>query len=71
MAGVMSNRQKIWNGAIQRRIGMTSTMLGSMKNVKMMGLSGFMAHNIQEQRIHELKKAAGYRWTVLGSNVAC
>lgn len=67
----MSHRQKIWNGAIQRRIGMTSTMLSSMKNVKMMGLSEIMGLKIQEQRTHELKKATGYRWTVLGTNVAC
>ncbi|EED18831.1 multidrug resistance protein, putative [Talaromyces stipitatus ATCC 10500] len=70
MANIMSTRQKIWNGAIQRRIGMTSTMLGSMKNVKMMGLSGFMTRNIQEQRIHELDMATGYRWMVLSTNVA-
>ncbi|KAH8799341.1 putative multidrug resistance protein [Xylogone sp. PMI_703] len=69
MANIMSIKQKIWNGAIQRRISMTATMLGSMKNVKMMGLSRFMVRNIQNQRIHELNMATGYRWMNVNTNV--
>jgi ATP-binding cassette subfamily C (CFTR/MRP) protein 1 len=71
MASITSLKQKIWNGAIQRRIGMTASMLGSMKNVKMMGLSRFMVRNIQDQRIHELDMATGYRWMLLSTNVVC
>jgi hypothetical protein len=60
-----SDKQRAWNAAIQTRIASTASMLGSVKNVKMMGLAKFMSHNIQDQRVRELKSANGYRWIVL------
>jgi ATP-binding cassette, subfamily C (CFTR/MRP), member 1 len=65
----ISNKQQVWTAAVQKRIGLTASMLGSMKSVKMMGLSRTMSTSIQEQRIRELKSAKGYRWLVVGTNM--
>lgn len=32
-------RQKIWLEAIQKRVGVTASMLGAIKSVKMLGLA--------------------------------
>ena len=50
----MGARQKLWVESVQRRVAITSSMLGSMKSVKMMGLSDTMSSTIQGQRIREL-----------------
>lgn len=60
-----SDKQRIWNAAVQTRIASTASMLGSMKSVKMMGLAGFHSRSIQGQRLRELRLAKGYRWIVL------
>jgi len=35
----MAPAQGVWLGAIQKRVDMTSSMLASMKSIKMMGLT--------------------------------
>jgi ATP-binding cassette subfamily C (CFTR/MRP) protein 1 len=62
IAKMIGNRQKIWVEAIQRRIAITSSMLESMKSIKMMGLTETISATIQSQRIRETKHQAGYRW---------
>jgi ATP-binding cassette subfamily C (CFTR/MRP) protein 1 len=64
-----SDKQKVWNGALQTRIGSTASVLGSIKSVKMMGLAGPLSQSIQDQRIKEMKSANGYRWMVLFTNM--
>lgn len=71
MAKRIGGRQKIWADAVQRRIAMTSSMLGSMKAVKMMGLTGTMEITIQQQRIRELNLAKSFRWMIVWLNVVC
>jgi ATP-binding cassette, subfamily C (CFTR/MRP), member 1 len=66
---MLSSKQKIWNAAIQRRVAMTSSMLSSMKSVKMLGLAGFMSKSIQGQRIRELNLAKEFRWLNLWVSV--
>jgi hypothetical protein len=46
---------------IQRRVGMTSSMLGSMKSVKMMGLSDVLFESLQSQRVWELGLSKKFR----------
>ncbi|OJJ96983.1 hypothetical protein ASPACDRAFT_1882742 [Aspergillus aculeatus ATCC 16872] len=53
--------QKTWVGAVQRRVALTSSLLGGMKSVKMMGLSDRMNQAIQRQRIRELHLGASFR----------
>ena len=71
IARFMGGRQKTWVQAIQQRIAITSSMLGSMKSVKMMGLADAMSTTIQGQRVRELRVQGRYRWLVVLLNVFC
>jgi ATP-binding cassette subfamily C (CFTR/MRP) protein 1 len=42
VAAIVAPRQKVWVKAIQQRVSITSSMLGSMKSVKLMGLSDYL-----------------------------
>ncbi|KAK4063525.1 uncharacterized protein Triagg1_9402 [Trichoderma aggressivum f. europaeum] len=46
--------QRAWNEAIQTRVSVTSSMLGQIKGIKMMGRSDYMAQTIQSFRGFEL-----------------
>lgn len=59
----------IWVAAVQQRISATASMLGSMKAVKMMGLTDFMANIIQVERIRELDFQRQFRWLTFWINV--
>ncbi|KAI9826794.1 MAG: hypothetical protein M1819_007265 [Sarea resinae] len=61
IAGLAGNRQKIWIEAIQKRVSMTATMLGSMKGVKMSGLSERLENVIQNLRLREIKASQKFR----------
>ncbi|TVY88460.1 ABC transporter [Lachnellula willkommii] len=54
-------RQREWIKGIQRRVGMTSSMLGSMKSVKMMGITDNLSESLQTQRIFELELSKKFR----------
>lgn len=66
----ISGKQKAMTQATQKRIAITSSMLGSVKALKMMGLSDTVESTIQEQRIEEIKAANNLRWMILGFNIA-
>ncbi|KAI0531750.1 P-loop containing nucleoside triphosphate hydrolase protein [Xylaria digitata] len=61
IADKVSKNQKQWLEAIQTRINFTSEILGSMKNVKMLGLTGRMYDLIQKLRDDEIAKSKKYR----------
>jgi ATP-binding cassette subfamily C (CFTR/MRP) protein 1 len=56
-------RQKVWMESIQKRVNVTSSMLESVKGVKMLGITERMHHIIQRLRIDEL--AASKKWRLL------
>lgn len=58
----MKSFQRDWNRATQHRVAATSTMLSSMKIVKMLGLQTVLADRIQELRTGELLVASKVRW---------
>ena len=60
-------RQALWLEAIERRISATTTMLGSMKRVKMCGLSDTLFENVHNLRIRELQISKGFRRLLIGS----
>ncbi len=64
-------RQAQWVKAIQKRVGVTSSMLGSMKSVKMMGLSDTMFETLDSYRVRELKLSKHFRWMSLGRMILC
>lgn len=57
----MPVRQKKWIAAIQKRVGITSDVLGTMKGVKMLGLSRALAKQIQDLRDFELAESKKFR----------
>ncbi|KAL8732959.1 MAG: hypothetical protein Q9166_002357 [cf. Caloplaca sp. 2 TL-2023] len=60
-------RQGLWLEAIERRISATATMLGSMKRIKMCGLTDTIFENIHDLRIQELKISKRFRRLLIGS----
>ena len=55
-------RQKAWNEATQRRVAAISSMLSSMKLVKMLGFQHHLARRAQGLRKEELQAASRVRW---------
>ncbi|KFY97582.1 hypothetical protein V500_01998 [Pseudogymnoascus sp. VKM F-4518 (FW-2643)] len=68
----MGPNQALWNEAVQHRVAVTSTALGSIKGIKLMGLTKHMAHQIQDLRVAELELSKAFRrliaWMNLNSN---
>ena len=54
-------RQALWLGAIEKRIAVTSQMLGSMKGVKMCGLTDILKTRVQDMRMNELNISVKFR----------
>ncbi|KAK7450709.1 Multidrug resistance-associated protein 1-like protein 2 [Colletotrichum acutatum] len=60
-AGFVTARQKVWLEAIQARINFTAHILGSMRSVKMLGLSNKFESLIQGMRVTELDLSKRFR----------
>lgn len=62
-------RQKTWMERIQKRVGLTSNIIGEMKHLKIAGLVGPVEESIQQMRVEELKAGARFRmiitWSVI------
>ncbi|KAI0105969.1 putative ABC multidrug transporter [Daldinia grandis] len=56
--------QRAWMAGVQKRVGMTATVIASMKNLKISGLSAPVSDFVQRLRIEEL--AAGSRFRKIG-----
>ncbi len=54
-------RQRRWMAAIQKRVGVTSDIIGSMKGVKVAGLSEKVDKQIQGLRDYELDRSVQFR----------
>jgi ATP-binding cassette, subfamily C (CFTR/MRP), member 1 len=61
VAGHVNSRQRRWFDAIQKRVNFTSHILGSMRNIKMLGLTRLMFEDIYSMRESELKISKHYR----------
>ena len=64
---MVAQRQALWLEAIERRISATTSMLGSMKRVKMCGLTETLFDNVHNLRIQELQISKGFRRLLIGS----
>jgi hypothetical protein len=67
----MSERRVAWTKAIQKRVGLTSNLLRSMKSVKMTGLVDVSTKLVQEERIQELKLVRKFSWCIAWLNTVC
>ncbi|OJZ85746.1 hypothetical protein ASPFODRAFT_46813 [Aspergillus luchuensis CBS 106.47] len=54
--------QNAWVGAIQERTSITSTMLGSIRSLKLLGLSAVIGSLLQRSRVNENVVARKIRW---------
>ena len=60
-------KQSRWLEAIERRISATASMLGSMKRIKMCGLTDTLLQNLHGLRIEELRISKGFRRLLIGN----
>ncbi|KAI9742905.1 MAG: hypothetical protein M1818_003634 [Claussenomyces sp. TS43310] len=63
-------KQKEWNVATQGRIAMTSSMLSSIKGLKMLGMTKPVESLLQNLRIHEIEIAKRVRWIMVAYNAS-
>ena len=61
----IGHAQSIWMKSIQTRVDATATMLSSMKSVKMLGFTDWLAGVIQGLRVSELEESVLYRRLLL------
>ena len=54
-------RQKLWMEKIQKRVGLTSSIIGQMKPLKISGLAETVESFIQTMRLDELKAGSHFR----------
>ena len=71
VAAKIAPRQTDWVKAIQRRVGMTASMLANMKSVKMMGLSEILFDSLQSQRVRELNLSKRFRVMMMWRMLLC
>ena len=53
--------QRAWMEGVQRRVGLTSTVIASMKNLKISGLAAAIGDFVQNLRVEELASGARFR----------
>ncbi|KAH9220185.1 hypothetical protein DL95DRAFT_433377 [Leptodontidium sp. 2 PMI_412] len=67
LAKVTGPRQKAWMEKTQKRVGLTSNIIGQMKHLKISGLVGPVEELIQQMRVDELKTGARFRMVIIWS----
>ncbi|KAF2421220.1 putative ABC transporter [Tothia fuscella] len=63
-------RQKAWNEATQDRIAATTSLLSSMKTVKMLGFQHRLTHHIRDLRKEEIQIASRLKWIMVYYNAS-
>lgn len=61
MGNTVSTRQKEWLRATEKRINFTTSILGSIRNVKFLGLADIMSSKIEALRVDELEVSKKFR----------
>ncbi|KAG4443174.1 hypothetical protein IFR05_001316 [Cadophora sp. M221] len=67
LAKITGPRQKAWMEKIQKRVGLTSNIIGKMKHLKISGLVGPVEELIQQMRVDELNTGARFRMIIVWS----
>lgn len=63
--------QMRWIEKIQERLRVTTTMLGEMKAVKMLGLTDVMSETIQSLRKDEIDTSKSFRKLIVATILLC
>ena len=61
MGNAVSSRQKDWLQATEKRINFTTSILGSIRNVKFLGLTEIMSSMVEALRMEELEVSKKFR----------
>ncbi|KAL7914654.1 P-loop containing nucleoside triphosphate hydrolase protein [Trichoderma velutinum] len=69
LSNFMGPAMKAWNEAIQQRITTTSSVIGSIKEVKMLGRASSWTDSIQRLRVAELQRSKKYRKFITYMNI--
>ncbi|KUI63063.1 Canalicular multispecific organic anion transporter 2 [Cytospora mali] len=70
LAKNLQSKQKDWNVATQKRLAMTTSMLASMKSLKMLGTTPYTESLIHNLRLQELAIAKRVRWMMVAYNAS-
>ncbi|POS72247.1 hypothetical protein DHEL01_v209361 [Diaporthe helianthi] len=70
LAKNLLGRQKSWSVATQKRLAMTTSMLASIKSLKMLGTTPYTETLIQNLRLNELAMAKRVRWMMVAYNAS-
>ena len=62
VAKTIRPRQRQWMQAVQKRVAMTSDVLGSIKGMKMLGVTKMITESVQDMREQELSKSKRFRY---------
>ena len=65
----MGPAQALWIGSLQKRVKITAKIVGSIKEVKILGMSNTWLNDIQQLRIHELEMSKKFRMLIVYMNV--
>ncbi|EXJ53578.1 uncharacterized protein A1O5_13145 [Cladophialophora psammophila CBS 110553] len=65
---MIGRKVKTWNDAVQQRISLTAEVLGSLKVVKILGLTGPIHLMLQNERLRELRFQAKFRHSTVWLN---
>ncbi|TDZ21488.1 ABC transporter atnG [Colletotrichum orbiculare MAFF 240422] len=70
LAKNLQGQQKNWTVATQKRLAMTSSMIASMKSLKMQGITPYTESLVQTLRLKELGMAQKVRWMMVAYNAS-
>ncbi|TKW49435.1 Canalicular multispecific organic anion transporter 2 [Colletotrichum tanaceti] len=70
LAKHLQSKQKDWSMATQKRLAVTTSMLSSMKSLKMLGVATHTESLVQDLRLQELSAAKKVRWMMVAYNAS-
>src|SRR3954447_20645989 len=70
LAKNLQGKQKDWTVATQERIATTISTLGSMKSLKMLGITPYTETLLHDLRAREISRAMKVRWMMVAYNAS-
>ena len=71
LAKMSMAKQKIWMAKLQKRVSLTSNVIGQMKHIKISGLSAPVDDSVHQMRIDELEAGNAFRRIIIISVAVC
>jgi ABC-type multidrug transport system fused ATPase/permease subunit len=67
LVNAVGTSQRAWMAGVQKRVGLTATVIASMKNLKLSGLSTTISSFLQQLRVEELAAGARFRKIIIAT----